>query len=208
MEEWREWPDNPKYLVSSMGRVKSLNKSPRYGYSGHILSAKPNNLGYCKVWLYVPTKGEYLRKKNKSVHRVVAEAFIPNPENKPEVNHIDGDKQNNHVSNLEWVTHQENIQHSYDVLGRKVPTGPDHWNYGKRVSKEVRRKMGEAKIGRLHPKYKGFYSVFGKKYYSSNEAGKVMNVSGRTIIRRCNNPEIKDYSFVPDPDKARVAQSQ
>ena len=48
------------------------------------------------------------------VARLVAQTFIPNPENKPTVNHIDGDKLNNHIDNLEWATHSENMQHSYD----------------------------------------------------------------------------------------------
>jgi len=66
---------------------------------------------YMQVWLSISWK-----KKIFYIHRLVAQAFIPNPENKPQVNHIDGDKTNNHVDNLEWCTVTENQIHSYRVL--------------------------------------------------------------------------------------------
>lgn len=71
-----------------------------------------------KPWLNGGYKCVKLNGKHESIHRLVAKAFIPNPENKPEVNHIDGNKQNNHVSNLEWVTSKENINHGRFVLGQ------------------------------------------------------------------------------------------
>lgn len=60
-------------------------------------------------------------RKSERVHRLVAMVYIPNPENKPEVNHIDGDKTNNHMSNLEWVTGKENVRHAFK-LGLLKPT--------------------------------------------------------------------------------------
>jgi hypothetical protein len=71
-----------------------------------------NKRGYARV---------QMRDKTFDIHRLVAEKYIPNPEDKPQVNHIDGNKKNNDVSNLEWVTGSENIQHAFDT-GLKVPS--------------------------------------------------------------------------------------
>lgn len=91
-----------KYKVSNLGNVLSLNfcgtNKPR------LLKAKQHHTGYMLVRL---TNG-----KNKLVHTLVAQAFIPNPENKRCVNHKDGNKRNNNVANLEWCTHKENVQHA------------------------------------------------------------------------------------------------
>lgn len=95
-------------MVSDTGLVKSL---PRYRCKGGIL--KPNTYaGYCRVRL-----GK--NSKLLSIHRLVAEAFIPNPENKPHINHKNGIKSDNHVKNLEWCTAKENCQHSINVLNNK-----------------------------------------------------------------------------------------
>jgi hypothetical protein len=108
VEEWREIKDfEGIYEVSNFGNVRSL-MSKKDGFRNLKLSA--NNTGYFMVR---PHKGGL--GKTCKVHRLVAETFIPNPYNKRTVNHIDGNKTNNHVSNLEWSTHSENTQHAYDI---------------------------------------------------------------------------------------------
>ena len=94
-EEWRNTVQDEYYLVSNEGRVK---------HDGRLLSGSIHKDGYIFV---------NIRGKKYAKHRVVAEAFIPNPDNKPYVNHIDGNKQNNKVENLEWCTQSENIIHAY-----------------------------------------------------------------------------------------------
>lgn len=91
------------------------------------------------------------RPQCRKVHREVALAFIPNPYNLPEVNHIDGDKHNNHVSNLEWVTHQQNVQHSFDT-GLKTPhrwTDDERRMISNKVKATIRAKSSQKNLGGL-----------------------------------------------------------
>jgi hypothetical protein len=107
------WEDT--YQVSSWGRVRSLprivkSRSP----NGRLMKGKirtPNlrSHGYIQFNLYDKENKKF---KAKNLHRIIAEAFIPNPENKKCINHIDANPSNNALSNLEWCTHQENVSHA------------------------------------------------------------------------------------------------
>ena len=99
--EFREVENHPGYWVTNTGEVLSENyaKSDLAGF----LKLRNNGQGYLQV---------SLKRKSAGIHRLVAKAFIPNPNNLPEVNHEDGDKTNNNVENLKWVTRSENEQHS------------------------------------------------------------------------------------------------
>ena len=96
------------YEISDQARVRSLHNGRKFK-AGHIMSPKLGQWGYFYVNLY--ENGKF--SKTLKIHRMVAAAFVPNPENKPDVNHKDGNKQNNLPDNLEWVTESENVIHAF-----------------------------------------------------------------------------------------------
>lgn len=117
-----------KYQVSSIGRIKSVGRKSKCRLR-HTVTVNERIMklttakkrGFYKL---VTLTSSSVQVRHR-VHRLVAMAFIPNPDNKPEVNHIDGDPSNNKVSNLEWVTKRENLIHSFRTLNRSTskPTG-------------------------------------------------------------------------------------
>ena len=98
IEKWKQIPNLP-YEISSLGKIRNLQ--------GKVLKTYIQNSGYEQI--KINYQGLHI---HKSIHRLVAEAFIPNPLNKEYVNHIDGNKLNNTVDNLEWCTNSENILHA------------------------------------------------------------------------------------------------
>lgn len=108
---------HPNYRIYNDGTVRNSKDEIKTPYK--------NKHGYMTVNLYNNGKSS-----SKRIHRLVAEAFIPNPYNKPEVNHLDGNKTNNYVGNLEWSTKSENMQHAY-----KTGLNKPHATYGMRGHK-------------------------------------------------------------------------
>lgn len=145
VEIWKDtYIYGEQYQVSNTGVVR--NK-----ITGHILKPQLDNKGYLRVRMSLHDK-----KATAKVHRLVAVAFIPNPEDKPQVNHIDGDKRNNNVSNLEWATNGENQIHAYKIGLNRV-TG----NSG-------RKRVPVLKINMKTGKIEGDYSSMAEAARSNN----------------------------------------
>ena len=150
------------YQVSNWGRVKSLN----YKRTGkeRLLNPKPNNKGYMRVTLYK----NKIRTKH-FVHRLVAQTFIPNPNNYPEVNHKDENPNNNHLDNLEWCDRKYNI------------------NYGTRRKRQSEKMKGR-KHNNEHKKKNGkkIINLDTREIFNSlREAGEKYNIAPQGIYRVC-----------------------
>jgi hypothetical protein len=122
-EEWKDITGfEGFYQISNFGRVKSLGgKCGSAIRKPSIRSISLTKDGYEKVRLLKDGKDKTVR-----IHRLVAEAFIPNPEGKDTVNHIDGNKKNNHVSNLEWADRSEQLYHAYKLGLKQSKVGSNN----------------------------------------------------------------------------------
>lgn len=137
----KEIKDFPNYKVNNKGEVfstvrKYIKRNGEEFLQNRVKKLTPvpfKSTGYLRVSLS-NDKG----RKSKTIHRLVAEAFIPNPENKPQVNHIDGNKTNNCVDNLEWVTAKENVKHAVDN-GINIP----HYGSNNKNSKITEKQVCE-----------------------------------------------------------------
>ena len=143
------------YQISNLGRVKSFCKGKI-----KILNVLPSKRGYLRVDLRRPNK-----RRRCFVHVLVAEAFVPNPENKPQINHRDGNKQNNHFKNLEWSTGSENCQHAYDTGLQKSGCDRKNSKLTAEQVREIRRDCipGDNDFG---------YRPLGRKFNVSNQTVK------------------------------------
>lgn len=167
-EKWK-WINGYKehYQISNFGRVKSFQKNKI-----KILKPILNRTGYLQILLY-----KYGERKSFQIHRLVAQAFIPNPENKPEVNHKYGVKLDCYFENLEWSTSSENSQHAYDMGLTK--SGENHY----------KAKLTNEEIKWIRENYKPRDKEFGKTALADK-----FNVSLKTIFnvihgRRYKNVE-------------------
>jgi len=118
-ERWKDIPGyNGKFKASTFGRIMNVFSEKHKRPTGTILKHIVNRFGYCVITITIKIDGKF-KKKTKKVHRLVCLTFHENPENKPQVNHKDLNKQNNHYKNLEWNTQSENMVHAHANGARK-----------------------------------------------------------------------------------------
>ena len=150
-EIWKDVPFDSNYKVSNYGKIfsKRTNK---------ILKGELTEKGYIRVAL--------TEHKRYLVHCIVARTFIPNPENKTQVNHIDGNKQNNYVDNLEWCTQSENMRHALKTGLKIMPKGKDVYN---------------ARVVYQYDKNNNLI----KRWECMSTASQTLKISQRDIVRVC-----------------------
>ena len=184
-EVWITINEFPRYKISNFGRVKN-NKN-------RILKIGTHRDGYKQICLR-KNKKQYTRK----IHRLVAIAFIPNPDNKPVVNHIDEDKTNNRVDNLEWMTIKENNVYGNRLSKIKESKWWEKIDYGHPTKNRIN---GYKKIAESNKKKIKAICLENNKetdFDSLKEASKSLNISSGAIssvlTKKCK--KVKNYVFI------------
>lgn len=146
-EVWEQLPYDNEVFISNKGRIKTIDRyidrsnNTKMFVKGKLMALGQDKDGYWRCSINIANIASWY-----SVHRLVAETFIPNPQNKPQVNHIDGNKQNNNVENLEWVTLGENRRHDIKHLRKSKHPGVHKSGYTGYVSIFKHNKI-EYKLG-------------------------------------------------------------
>lgn len=195
--ELKQIPLFPEHSVSQDGKTIVNGRNKTIVQSPQQIKGKPT--GYLYATMLSIDYSAY--NKRVAVHRLVAFAWLPKPPTPKHVwiNHKDGNKSNNHAHNLEWTTISQNRRHAYDSGLHKIVKGDQHWRYGKKATQATRKRMSDSKRGVNHPKFKGYVYAKFKQFESCNEAGKYLNISGRTVARRIKAEKwrLKGFYWVP-----------
>lgn len=180
-EEWRDIKGyEGLYQVSNFGRVKSFPRHGTRSKEEYIMAGGKDYRGYPTVVLRKNNKG-----KTTKVHRLVAETFIPNPNNLPQVNHKSGLKNENYVSNLEWISASENMKHAYKTGLKKIT------DKQKKIVSDYCKNYRLIKVNQ--------YSLDGKyirTWKSIKEAGTTLNISCSKICECCKNKRNKTGNYI------------
>ena len=191
IEIWKDIEEYENiYQVSNLGRVKSLR---RITSNNHIVNEKIRKLtidkdGYCVVSLWINGKS-----KQHFVHRLVAQAFIPNPDNKPYIDHINTDKTDNRVENLRWATQKENANNP--ISRTKFLENRFKVEGTKRISPYKPSKEAIAKMTEKHKKPIGMYKdgILIKKFKSAADAERENKEFKFMSISAACNGRLKTY---------------
>ena len=176
MENWKIIEDFTNYAVSDLGRVKNRT-------TGRILKPKTAGRGY----LCIAING-----KNKYIHRLVAEAFIPNPDNLPQVNHKDENKHNNSVENLEWCSAEYNM--TYGTRQQRITEHTDYSIVSKKMKEwwathSWQEQFGHLDYSAVMAKYKKsiINTTTGAIYNGIREAERITGIDHNAISRVCRH---------------------